>query len=161
MTVKGGMTPHYQANQGGAEGKEADGRYRMAKELQDKHPDVTTITRKWGRWQHQVNYKPFRKNALRLKPGVVIENGVDNYGMDLKILSEEAAKANASEEFVEVVDLSEPDQEEELPLIDEGFKEIPAEPKPCFCIPTCPDGRCKKGSTGSAEIALFGDDDQK
>ncbi len=73
MTVKGGMTPHYQG----------DGRYKMALELQRKHPDVVKITQKWGRWQHQVDYRPFRKNRLRLKPGVVIPEGVNNYGMKL------------------------------------------------------------------------------
>jgi len=73
MTVKGGMTPHYQG----------DGRYKMALELQRKHPDVVKITQKWGRWQHQVDYRPFRKNKLRLKPGVVIPEGINNYGMKL------------------------------------------------------------------------------
>lgn len=73
MTISGGMTPHYQG----------DGRYKMALELQRKHPDVVTITRKWGRWQHQVNYKPFRGNRLKLRPGVVIPEGVNNYGMEL------------------------------------------------------------------------------
>lgn len=73
MTVKGGMTPHYQG----------DGRLKMAQELRDKHPDVTTITRKWGRWQHHVDYRPFKYNQLIKKPGVVIPQGVNNYGMVL------------------------------------------------------------------------------
>lgn len=73
MTVKGGMTPHYQG----------DGRLKMAQELQAKHPDVVTITRKWGRWQHQVDYRPFKGNRLKLKPGVVVPQGVNNYGMKL------------------------------------------------------------------------------
>ncbi len=73
MTVKGGMTPHYQG----------DGRWKMAEELRQKHPDVVKITQKWGRWQHQVDYRPFRKNKLRLKPGIIIPEGVNNYGMKL------------------------------------------------------------------------------
>jgi hypothetical protein len=73
MTVSGGMTPHYQG----------DGRWKMADELRRKHPDVVTVTRKWGRWQHQVDYRPFKNNRLRLKPGVVIPEGVNNYGMVL------------------------------------------------------------------------------
>ena len=60
-----------------------DGRLLMAQSLQRQHPDVVTITRKWGRWQHQVDYRPFRKNRLQLKPGVVIPQGVNNYGMRL------------------------------------------------------------------------------
>jgi hypothetical protein len=85
MTVKGGMTPYYLKQQENA-GREADGRWRMADELRRKHPDVTGITRKWGRWQHQVNYElfKFRANKLRLKPGVVVSPGVDNYGMVLE-----------------------------------------------------------------------------
>jgi hypothetical protein len=42
----------------------ADGRLLMAQSLQRQHPDVTTIVRKWGRWQHNVNYKPFINNKL-------------------------------------------------------------------------------------------------
>lgn len=44
-----------------------DGRLLMAQSLQAQHPDVVTITEKWGRAQHQVNYKPFRRNKLRPK----------------------------------------------------------------------------------------------
>lgn len=78
MTVKGGMTPHYQS----------DGRYKMAKELQDKHPDVVKITRKWGRWQHQVDYRRFKHNQLIRKPGVVIPDKPNEYGMRLVKLSD-------------------------------------------------------------------------
>ncbi len=73
MNVAGGMTPHYQG----------DGRWKMAEELRQKHPDVTTITRKWGRWQHQVDYRPFKKNKLKLKPGIVIPTEPNEYGMKL------------------------------------------------------------------------------
>lgn len=73
MKVQGGMTPHYQG----------DGRYKMADELRRKHPDVVTITRKWGRWQHQVDYRPFRNNRLIRKPGVEIPEGPNEYGMKL------------------------------------------------------------------------------
>lgn len=60
-----------------------DGRLLMAQSLQRQHPDVVKITRKWGRWQHQVDYRPFKGNKLILKPGVIIPEGVDNYGMVL------------------------------------------------------------------------------
>jgi hypothetical protein len=73
MKVSGGMTPHYQG----------DGRLKMAQELQAKHPDVVTITRKWGRWQHQVDYRPFKNNRLIKKQGIEIPQGVNNYGMVL------------------------------------------------------------------------------
>ena len=71
MRLQGGNTAIYQG----------DGRYKMALELQQRHPDVVKIVQKWGRWQHEVDYRPFRNNALKLKPGVVIPPGVNNYGM--------------------------------------------------------------------------------
>lgn len=73
MTVPGGMTPHYKD----------DGRWKMAEELRLKHPDVTKVVRKWGRWQHSVDYRRFRRNKLRRRAGVVIPEGVNNYGMEL------------------------------------------------------------------------------
>lgn len=78
MTVKGGNTPIYQG----------DGRLKMAQELQHRHPDVVTISWKWGRWQHQVDYRPFKNNRLKLKPGVVIPEGINNYGMVLRQVTE-------------------------------------------------------------------------
>ena len=75
MTMKGGNTDElYQG----------DGRLRMALSLQRQHPDVVKIGRRWGRWQHIVDYRPFKNNRLRLKPGVVIPQGVNNYGMVLQ-----------------------------------------------------------------------------
>lgn len=73
MTLSGGMTPHYQD----------DGRWKMAEELRRKHPDVTTVTRKWGRWQHQVDYRPFKHNKLIKRTDVEIPEGVNEYGMKL------------------------------------------------------------------------------
>lgn len=78
MTAKGGNTEELYKLNG-----QADGRLLMAQSLQQQHPDVVKITRKWGRWQHQVDYRPFKSNKLIRKPGVVIPDGVDNYGMKL------------------------------------------------------------------------------
>lgn len=74
MRVSGGNTPIYQG----------DGRLVMAKMLAERHPDVVKITRKWGRWQHSVDYGPFRTNRLKLRPDAVITEGIDNYGMVLQ-----------------------------------------------------------------------------
>lgn len=79
MSQAGGMTPHYLG----------DGRYKMALELQQRWPNITKITRKWGRWQHSVDYGPFKRNKPRLKQGIEIPQGVNNYGMALKRLDEE------------------------------------------------------------------------
>lgn len=74
MQVKGGMTDYYE---------KTNKRKQFAEELQRAHPDVVKVVWKFNRYHHQVDYRPFRKNKLRLKPGVVIPEGVNNYGMKL------------------------------------------------------------------------------
>ena len=78
MTMRGGNTDQLYKQDAAF-----DGRLEMAKSLQQQHPDVTRVVWKWNRWQHEVDYSPFKNNRLRLKPGVVIPEGVDNYGMVL------------------------------------------------------------------------------
>jgi hypothetical protein len=58
MTIKGGNTDELYRG---------DGRLRMAESLRDQHPDCVTVSRRWGRWQHQVDYNRFRRNRLKLK----------------------------------------------------------------------------------------------
>ena len=60
-----------------------DGRLKMAQSLVDQHPDIVKISWKFGRWQHQVNYRPFKHNKLIKKPNLNIPNIVNNYGMIL------------------------------------------------------------------------------
>jgi len=78
MYMKGGNTESLYKLNG-----QKDGRLLMAQSLQRQHPDVVKITRKWGRWQHQVDYRPFKANKLIKKEGVTIPEGVNNYGMEL------------------------------------------------------------------------------
>lgn len=75
MTQKGGNTDTIY-NTG-------DNRLAFAQSLAEQHPDVVKVTRKFNRWHHQVNYKPFEKNKLIKVEGLVIEDGVNNYGMEL------------------------------------------------------------------------------
>ena len=44
-----------------------DGRTLMAESLVEQHPDVATVTEKWGRAQHHVDYSPFSRNRLKLR----------------------------------------------------------------------------------------------
>lgn len=76
MTMKGGNTDELYKD---------DGRRKMAESLVEQHPDLVKVTWKWGRWQHQVDYTPFEKNRLVLRPDVVLPDGIDDYGMSLKI----------------------------------------------------------------------------
>lgn len=82
MKLKGGNTESLYKLQN------EDGRLLMAQSLQQQHPDVVKITRKWGRWQHQVDYRPFKANRLIKKAGIEIPQGVNNYGMKLVNLNE-------------------------------------------------------------------------
>ena len=75
MTMKGGNTDTIY-NTG-------DNRYRFAKSLQDQHPDVVKVTKKFGRWHHHVNYKPFAKNKLIKCKDITLTKGINNYGMRL------------------------------------------------------------------------------
>jgi hypothetical protein len=79
MTMKGGNTDELYKQD-----EEFDGRWQMAESLRLQHPDVVRVIKKWGRWQHSVNYKPFAKNKLIKKPGIVISQGINNYGMELR-----------------------------------------------------------------------------
>lgn len=74
LSMKGGNTDELYKD---------DGRLLMAQSLQAQHPDVTEIKRRWGRWQHVVNYKPFKGNKLIKKAGIELPQGVNNYGMVL------------------------------------------------------------------------------
>jgi hypothetical protein len=51
--------------------------------LVEQHPDVTKISWKWGRWQHEVDYRRFKFNAPKLKPGLMIPEE-DQYPMVLE-----------------------------------------------------------------------------
>lgn len=74
MSMKGGNTDELYRD---------DGRLRMAQALQQRHPDVAKVVWKWGRWQHHVDYRPFRGNRLVLRPGVVVPAERNDYGMKL------------------------------------------------------------------------------
>ena len=60
-----------------------DHRRAFAESLREQHPDVVEVVWKFGRWHHQVDYSPFKRNVLRRKPGVTPTVGPDEYGMRL------------------------------------------------------------------------------
>lgn len=74
MRMKGGNTDELYAD---------DGRKKMAEALAELHPDVARVTWKFGRWHHQVNYKPFKRNKLIRRSDVKVEAGINNFGMVL------------------------------------------------------------------------------
>ena len=78
MTMSGGNTDELYRQD-----SEFDGRLEMAKSLQRQHPDVTKIKWKWGRWQHSVDYRPFKYNKLIRKKEQDTNQKTNNYGMKL------------------------------------------------------------------------------
>jgi hypothetical protein len=61
-----------------------DGRYEMAKSLALQHPDVAVISRKWGRYQHHVDYSSFKANKLIRKPEFIkLKEGNNEMGLRL------------------------------------------------------------------------------
>ena len=74
QTVKGGNTADFYAK---------EGTMPKSKMLVDTYPDVSKLVFRYGRWHHEVNYKPFLRNKLVPKQGLVIPQGINNYGMVL------------------------------------------------------------------------------
>lgn len=62
---------------------QGDGRLKMAQSLQQQHPDCVRITKRWGRYQHLVDYSRFKHNSLVLKPGIQLKDETNEYGLKL------------------------------------------------------------------------------
>ena len=60
-----------------------DHRRAFAESLKEQHPDVVEVVWKFNRWHHQVDYSPFKKNRLVLKPTVTPIAADNEYGMKL------------------------------------------------------------------------------
>ena len=76
MKIKGGNTDTIYNT--------SDNRLEFAKSLEKQHPDVVNVSWKFGRWHHNVNYRPFKKNILIRKKNIYISNKINEFGMVLK-----------------------------------------------------------------------------
>lgn len=76
MTMAGGNTDTVYAG--------GDHRRAFAESLKEQHPDCVEVVWKFGRWHHQVDYSPFKRNRLRLKAGIVPTGEANEYGMRLR-----------------------------------------------------------------------------
>jgi len=74
QTLKGGNTEEFYAK---------EGTLPKSQMIADLHPDCAKVVWKFNRWHHYVDYRRFKKNQFIKKEGVVIEQGVNNYGMKL------------------------------------------------------------------------------
>ena len=79
---------HTQTMNGGntAEFYEQEGTLPKSRMLVQVHPDVSRLVWKFGRPHHLVDYRPFKVNRLARKPGVVIPDTPNDYGMRLVTL---------------------------------------------------------------------------
>lgn len=80
QVLGGGNTAEFYAGEGTAP------KSRMLKEA---YPEYTELVWKFQREHHHVNYLPFKDTKLKRKPGVVVESGVNNYGMAIRELPPE------------------------------------------------------------------------
>lgn len=76
MKMKGGNTDNVY-NTG-------DNRRAFAESLAEQHPDVVSVTWKFDRWHHQVDYAPFKRNRLTYKKDIVPTAQANEYGMVLR-----------------------------------------------------------------------------
>jgi len=75
MRMKGGNTGEVYGD--------TDERLEFAESLKEQHPDLVEVVRRFGRWHHKVNYKPFDKTELIKRDDLKTIKGVNNYGMEL------------------------------------------------------------------------------
>lgn len=88
QTVKGGNTEEFYHVEGDLDKSKwrdgqlnAEGTINKSQMLVDMHPDVARMVWRYGRWHHHVDYSPFKKNKLKLKPEVNLKSEVNSYGM--------------------------------------------------------------------------------
>lgn len=62
----------------------AEGTMPKSEMLARLHPDVARVVFRFGRWHHYVDYDVFFKQLPRLRPGVTVTEGANDYGMVLE-----------------------------------------------------------------------------
>lgn len=72
LTMKGGNASIY---------AESDNRREFAESLKRQHPDVVEVVWRYGRWHHEVDYRPFAANRLVPRRDRPLDGG--EYGMRL------------------------------------------------------------------------------
>lgn len=69
-----------------AEFYDDEGTFNKSKMLEEMHPDVAKLSRRYGRDHHYVDYRMFKGNKLKRKSGLKLKKGNDEFGMVLKEL---------------------------------------------------------------------------
>jgi hypothetical protein len=84
--------------------KKTNNRMEFAQSLVEQHPDVAKVVWRYERWHHEVDYTPFKRNKRILKQGIVISEGVNNYGMVLERLAIDQVVEDENEQIEENTD---------------------------------------------------------
>ena len=88
QTIKGGNTDEFYHKEGTLKkgNRYADNGTLAKSQMQVKvHPDVSKLVWKFNRWHHHVDYTVFKDMPLVKKKDLVLNDTVNNYGMDLKV----------------------------------------------------------------------------
>lgn len=72
--MSGGNTEEFYKHEG------TEAKSRMLVEM---HPDVSKMVWRFNRWHHHVDYKKFKSNELKIKKGLIVPTGINNYNMEL------------------------------------------------------------------------------
>lgn len=97
--IGGGNTAEFYHAEGRVEPgrKYADGGTTAKSEMLVKvHPDVSRMAWRFGRVHHHVDYRPFRTNRLVKHDNLHVPDGIDNYGMKLKVLDDSKEQGRSS-----------------------------------------------------------------
>jgi len=79
-----------------AEFYEIEGTRPKSEMIEQLHPDVAKVVWRFNRWHHHVDYRPFKRNKLKFRLGVQIPEGVNNYGMALRLFDRKTGRAAES-----------------------------------------------------------------
>ena len=103
QTVKGGNTDEFYWKEKGFDEKSGvaiqseevmkfnsahanpEGTKAKSQMLVDLFPNDAELVWKYGRWHHHVNYDPYKRNKLVFRKDFVMPTGTDEYGMKLKL----------------------------------------------------------------------------
>lgn len=75
QTVSGGNSKEFY---------DEEGTLKKSQMLEDMHPDVAKVAWRFNRWHHTVDYNPFKGNAIKRKPNILISDNVNNYGLTIE-----------------------------------------------------------------------------
>ncbi len=92
MVLGGGNTDDLYAGEGSESATDTLGRYEMARSLQRAWPGLVKIGRRFGRYQHTVDWGAFSSLQLRRRSDSHVPSTVDEYGLRLTKIVEPKAR---------------------------------------------------------------------